>query len=314
MMKHRVLTILSLIAFVVAGASCERELFSPDDVGTLVVNSMLFVDKPFDDIYLYRAQSAETPFDPLKAAERGARVTIRTKTAAIQFREEPGAPGRYTWLGSAPPYVNTVEPETTYWLEIVTRSGETLTATTTTPPRLTVTDWVLLDDLGVTVERRLRTFAELDDSVYYAPENQLIYSEGLLEAWPDPVATAAYQAGIYSIDKDSDFVIDPEFLDEEDFEEFERNISSPPILPSETKIRLPWFAIYFEGRYKIKIFAIDKNWYDLVRSVPELSGGGGFGGNIGDDFERPIFQVDGGIGFFGSASMDSVGFYVHPRQ
>jgi hypothetical protein len=313
MMKHRILTILCLISLVVAGASCERELFSPDDVGTLVVNSMLFVDKPFGDIYLYRAQSAETAFNLLKAAERRARVTIYTETTVIQFREDPNLPGRYTWLGSVPPNLRIVEPETTYRLEVVTQSGQRLTATTTTPPRLAVTDWVLLDDRGMTVERRLRTFSELGDSVYYAPENQLIYSEGLLEAWPDPVATVAYQAGIYSLDKDSDFVIDPEFLEEEDFEEFERSISSPPILASETRIRLPWFAIYFEGRYKIKIFVIDKNWYDLVRSVPELSGGGGFGGNIGDDFERPIFQVNGGIGFFGSASMDSVGFYVHPR-
>ena len=66
----------------------------------------------------------------------------------------------------------------------------------------------------------------------------------------------------------------------------------------------------------IRIFALDENWYDLVRSSPELAGGRGavaFGGNLGDAFERPIFHVDGGIGLFGSASVDSGAFFVLPE-
>jgi hypothetical protein len=164
------------------------------------------------------------------------------------------------------------------------------------------------------VDRRLRTFAEIGDGVYTDPRNQLVYTEGLLEAWLTPVSAAGYQAGVYALDPDSGFVFDPAFLEDEDFEDFGPNIASPPILNSETEIRLPWFAIYYRGRYKVKIFALDRNWYDLARTVPELAGGGGgFGGNAGDDFERPIFHVLGGIGIFGSASMDSVGFTVHPR-
>jgi hypothetical protein len=201
-------------------------------------------------------------------------------------------------------------------LTVETASEEILTATTITPPRLEVADWVLLDEQGEHVLRTLQTFDDAGDSVYNQPENQLVYAEGLLEAWVNPVpAVVAYQAGIYSLDLDSSFAIDADFLDEEDYDEFERNISSPLILPSETTIRLPWFAIYFHGRYKIKIFAVDRNWYDLARSLPEFGGGGsGFGGNAGDDFTRPIFHVQGGIGLFGSASMDSVGFFVQPRR
>jgi hypothetical protein len=287
-------------------------LFAPADVNRLVVNAMLYVDKPFSEVYLYRTQSPEGGFVPVEAAESDAVISIVSDSATIEYREV--YPGVYYPVGSEPPVPNRVMPATTYRLEITTTAGERLTARTTTPHRVDVTDWVLLDNDGVGVRQRLRTFEELGDSVYAAPENQLTYSEGLLEAWVHPIPTVAFQAGIYSLDDSSDFVIDPEFLDDEDFDEFERNVASPPILASETNIRLPWFAIYFEGRYKIKIFAIDRNWYDLVRSVPELSGGGGFGGNAGDNFERPIFNVDGGIGFFGSAAMDSVGFYVHPRQ
>jgi hypothetical protein len=53
-----------------------------------------------------------------------------------------------------------------------------------------------------------------------------------------------------------------------------------------------------------------------VRSAPEISGAAGpvVGGNAGDGFERPIFHVEGGVGLFGSASVDSIGFVVLPQE
>ena len=58
------------------------------------------------------------------------------------------------------------------------------------------------------------------------------------------------------------------------------------------------------------IRALDKNWYDFVRTDPNSDGGEG-GGLIGEQFKRPVFNVDGGIGFFASAAVDSVGFTVN---
>ena len=79
------------------------------------------------------------------------------------------------------------------------------------------------------------------------------------------------------------------------------------------RVRLPWFGIYFEGRHHYKVYAVDRNWYDLVRTTPQTGGGLGFGGNAGDGVEPPIFHVEGGIGLFGSASVDSVGFFILPQ-
>lgn len=311
-MKKRVSYMCVIGAVLAASCSGDRELFSPDDVGVLGVFSMLYVDQRLPSVVLYRTQSPSEPFDPHRSAERGATVSVIANGVAIPCREV--RPGVYVPWGLIEPDTTLVRPEATYRLEVVARSGEQLTATTTTPPRTNVTEWVLLNGDATEVDRRLRDFAELGDEVYSAPENQLVYTEGLLEAWVEPVAAAGFQAGIYALDPDSGFVFDPDFLEDEDFDEFEPNVASPPILNSETEIRLPWFAIYFKGRYKIKIFTVDRNWYDLARTVPELAGGGGsFGGNAGDDFDRPIFHVDGGIGIFGSASMDSVGFTVLPR-
>ena len=76
--------------------------------------------------------------------------------------------------------------------------------------------------------------------------------------------------------------------------------------------RLPWFAVVFGGRHLFKLYALDQNWFDYTRS--SFEGGEAFeGGLAGDNFERPLFSIDGGLGLFGSASVDSVGFFVLPR-
>jgi hypothetical protein len=301
-----------MIVVALAGCEGERRLISPEDVGSLGVNAVMYVDQHFGPVQVYRAQQPTHRFNFGDAAERGATVTIWNEGVTVRYTETLG--GVYVPTTSEPPDHNRVRPSTTYRLEILATTGERLTATTTTPPRLEIREWVLLDAAGIAVQRQLGTYEEYGDQVYYAPENQLIYAEGLLEARVEPTAAAGYQVGVYSLDENSPLVIDPDFLSEEDLAEIEREIASPLILPSEVALRLPWFAIFFQNEYKIKVFAVDLNWYDLVRSVPELAGGGfGFGGNAGDDFDRPIFHVDGGIGLFGSAAMDSVGFFVHPR-
>ena len=114
------------------------------------------------------------------------------------------------------------------------------------------------------------------------------------------------------MDYGSDFVIDPDFFEEEDFEELERENYSPMFQGVDGSVRLPWFAIFFEGRYKIRVWATDRNWNDLVVSSPSFNQGAGFGGNAGDDFDRPVFHVEGGLGLFASASVDSVGFRILP--
>lgn len=304
-MTRHLITACFVLCAALAGCSEKRELFSPENVGTLVVDAVFIVDEPLPKIRLTRTQAPDKPFDFEAAAEGDATVTVRGEGLTFNYR----------WVYDSYVYgaARNVLPNTTYHLRIVTSRGEVVTASTTTPSRMEATEWVLLDDDGTSVRRRLQTFETMGDSVFNAPENQLLYADGLLEVRIEPGAATGYQVGLYSLDLDSDFVIDPEFLDEEDFEEFERNICSPPVLPDETAIRLPWFAIYFEGRYEVDLFAVDRNWYDLARSAPGFGGDGGLGGNIGDNFEKPIFHIDGGIGLFGSASVVRTGFYVHPR-
>jgi hypothetical protein len=289
-----------------------NELFAPEFLDMLVIDAVLIVDQEFPAVKLTRTLAPNEPFNPDTAGEVGAFINIAREGQSVTYRDVPDRPGVYVTL---PGYF--IEPETEYRLTVTTR-GETLTASTVTPARFTVDEWVLLDPSGTTELRTLQTFAAAGDSVYFRPENQLRYAEGLLEARFAPggaeqFAAFGYQLALFSIDPDSDYVIDPPFFEEDDFEDLPRQGSSPILLVEEGRVRLPWFGIYFEGRHKYKTFVLDRNWYDLVRSTPQTDGGLGFGGNAGDIQDNPIFRVEGGIGLFGSAAVDSVGFFVLPE-
>ena len=175
---------------------------------------------------------------------------------------------------------------------------------------------MLLDETTLEVVRVLKKYE--DSTVFSVPENRVSYQTGFLEARFDPLPVSGYHLAIESLDLGSDFVIDSDLVGEGDRLDYERYGSSPALAAPDGNLRLPWFAVAFAGPYVMRIYAVDKNWFDLIRSVPEFFQDDDDralqpGGLAGDNFERPLFHVDGGIGIFGSASVDSVGFVVLPR-
>ena len=76
------------------------------------------------------------------------------------------------------------------------------------------------------------------------------------------------------------------------------------------ELYLPWAGIYYAGRYKVTLFAVDQNWFDLVRTDNVDAERGS--GEAGQSFQRPLFHVENGIGLFASATVDSFGFSVRP--
>lgn len=304
---------------VLGGCAANRdtsELFDPSAVGTLVVDAVLIVDQPMPTLFVRTILAPDVPYSPAAAAVHGAQVVIRQGSTEFVYEEETlgsAEVGLYRLSAEAP----LVAPNTTYDLEVVVPDGRRVTASTTTPDRFHVSDWVLLDENSLDLVRNFRTFEELGDSVYAAPENQAVYLDGLLEARFAPGPNLKrYHVGILSLDLDSDYVIDGDFLEDDDFEDFDRASSSPALEATDGFVRLPWLAIYYAGRHKIRVYAVDQNWFDLARSSPELIGdtGPNVGGNAGDDFERPIFHVEGGVGLFGAGAVDSIGFTILPRE
>ena len=71
---------------------------------------------------------------------------------------------------------------------------------------------------------------------------------------------------------------------------------------------------FFDKILNLKIISKPYQTNFAIRYLPKMSNSdenwGGFGGNTGDNFEKPFFHIEGGIGLFGSAAMNEVGFTV----
>ena len=89
-------------------------------------------------------------------------------------------PTRYTRPLFATTRGPQVEALTEYQLEVEVEE-KNVRASTTTPDRMRVRQAVLLDEDTQEIMRTLKSFAEVGDEVYTAPENQLIHLEGLIE-------------------------------------------------------------------------------------------------------------------------------------
>lgn len=308
-MKYVVLAVGCLM--LLAGCEAERDpssLFGPDASGVLVVDALLIVDQPLPRVLVSETVNANVRYSERWAGVGDAEVVI-TQGGQTFLYSLGSSSGSYM----PPPNAPLVVPNTTYHLRVQSR-GREATAQTITPGRLDIREAALLDDETLEVIRPLKRYE--DGNV---EENRVVYQDGLLEMRFDPLPVSGYHIAIENLDPESDFVIYSDLIDDEDEQaEFERYGSSPAFEAADGIVRFPWFAVAYAGPHVIRIYAVDKNWFDLIRSVPEFyqdDEGNAFqpGGLAGDNFERPLFHVDGGIGIFGSASVDSVGFVVLPR-
>ncbi len=299
------------VLLILAGCAAERdsgELFGPVAESMLVVDALLLVDQGLPPVYVRRSLAPDQTYSRQVAAVAGARVQVLQGEQVYDYRADPDSAGLYWPPDGAP----RVMENTQYRLQVEV-DGHQVRGQTTTPARLRIRESVLVDEETLEVVRSLKSFAEAGEGVYGAPENQLVYLDDLLEARIDTVDVQAYQIALFSLDPESDFVITADFLEDDDFEEFEREGASPPLAVQDGIVRLPWFAVAFQGCYLVKIYALDHNWFEYARSSPDENEGGFAGGLAGDNFERPLFQLEGGIGLFGSASVDSLGFFVLPQ-
>ena len=283
-----------------------EDLFGPGEDNVIVVDAILIVDAPLPPVDLRRTIAPGLLYSAAGTALTGALVTILQGDSVYEYLPDPLFPGRYLPSAGAPP----VEPSTSYELLVDTDGEPQVRSTTRTPPRVRVTEFVLLDDDLEEVLQHLRLFAEIGDEVYTSPENQLEFTVGALEVRIQLDGSAAsYQFGINNLESTSPLLFDSDFVDDEDG--LERTETSPLLRLDEAALYLPWEGMYYAGRQKVKLFAVDRNWFDLVRtdnvdSERET-------GEAGQGFQRPLFNVENGIGLFASASVDSIGFFVRRK-
>ena len=283
------------------------ELFGPSEADLPVVDAVLIVDAPLPPVVLRRTVAPGRSYSAAATLLEGATVSIHSDDAVFAYRPDPVRAGNYLPPADAP----VVEPSRRYELRVGTEEGLEVRAQTQTPARIRIDELWLLDDDLETELRRLKLFAEVGDGVYEAEENRLEYDKGALAArFQDEGTALSYQVRVANLEQDSPLLFDDDwFEDLEDFE-FERLETLPLLSLEDGELYLPWDGIYYAGRYKIKLFAVDQNWFDLVRTDnldAERSSG-----EAGQSFQRPFFHVENGIGLFASAAVDSFGFSVRP--
>ena len=265
-----------------AGDRNPASLFGPAENVTVVVDAVLYVDRPLPEILVTRTRAANIAFVEEAVAVNDAEVTVLQGLAEYRY-VSVGHGGRYL----PPPGSPKVRPDTEYRLR-VDALGREVRGVTVTPGRISLDEITILEETSMEIIRRLEPES--------TRRNQVAYREGLIEIRFEPLDVEAYQV----------IVLEGEPDDEG---------SSPPLEARDGRLRLPWFAIGSSGEHQVEVYALDRNLFDFLRSV-EASGQNafGFGSLAGDTFERPVFNVDGGIGVFGSASLDTFGFVVLPRD
>lgn len=313
-MLPRCLLLLALIPLLSCQApgplAADRDpagLFGPSEADLPVVDAVLIVDAPLPPVVLRRTVAPGRSYSAAATLLEGATVSIHSDDAVFAYRPDPVRAGNYLPPDDAP----VVEPSRRYELRVGTEEGLAVRAQTQTPARIRIDElWLLADDLETEL-RRLKLFAEIGDGVYEAEENRLEYDKGALAArFQDEGVALSYQVRVANLEDSSPLLFDDDwFEDLEDFE-FERLETLPLLSLEDSELYLPWDGIYYAGRYKIKLFAVDQNWFDLVRTDnldAERSSG-----EAGQSFQRPLFHVENGIGLFASAAVDSFGFSVRP--
>lgn len=305
-----------LLACGCSGERYPNSLLAPNGDGTIVVDARLIVGQHIPEIVLRTTRSPGSIYSRYDAALLGAEVFITSSlgdTAYYMVYDR----GIYVPYKGTGPSVTPIRPNTTYYLHVLAPDGRVVTAETTTPDSFHVSEWLLRDDVTLAVRRRLAVPSEFtvdDDSVFIVDSNQLTYQDGIVEARFDRGHAIAFQMALFNLESDSPLLFDADFLSEADKETLDRENASPPIDAPDGFARLPWLAVWYQGRHRFVVYSLDRNWDDLARSTRfEGPGNLGFGSNAGDDFERPLFHIEGGIGLFGSAAMDETGFTVWPR-
>ena len=282
------------------------ELFGAAEENLIVVDAILIVDAPLPPIFLRRTTNPGASHATAETALRGARVAIHSDDAVFDYRPDADAAGRYLPPDGAP----AIEPDRVYELHIDT-GADSVRATTRTPQRLRIAEVLRFAQDPEQKEYRemgnLRLFAEIGDQVYQARENQLEYPWGVLEIRLEDGGGASYQYTASNLEHFSPLLFGNEFFAQEDLE---RGVISPLLSADDGAIYLSQLGIYYAGRQKVKLYAIDQNWFDLERTdnVDAESSSG----EAGQSFQRPLFHIENGIGLFASAAVDSLGFFVRP--
>jgi hypothetical protein len=268
--------LLAAVAGGLAAAGCGGDTSGPPTADEIVVFGYLYVGEPLDAsraIRVSRVQPIDDVYDPETAAVDGALVTLSVD-GGVEESLEPVAPGAYA------DSTIVIRPRSTYRLRVEIPGDRVVTASTTTPPAISVTGGPPETPESVrheTLQDEYPVFVACDE-----PRQVLLTDVYCREEWQDAVF-------IYPIGpEDGPADYDEYGGDNDEPRHIFAYFEADDVIQEAGLYRIDFYGamMAFYGEYDVLVSAIDANTYAwLYRDRPEENSG-----------------VQGGLGVFGSAS------------
>mgnify|MGYP000566128356 CR=1 FL=1 len=265
-----------------------------------VVESYLVVDRPLPEVRLSHTVAADQSysFESTTVSDADLSVALLTKQGEVEERimYSEDSVGVYV-----PDETHVVQPRRTYRLRAEIDANHTVTATTTVP-------------------NSYRLTGNVPDSIQYQSPEQIVVT-----LTPDDPDTLSRQKQFvfnlispeYRTAQPTPFYADQLEDDESNRADFRNNSSGLvnegnfTVHPDGSiDIKLPWIGFAYYGPNRIVTNSIDENLYDFIRSQGVQTGGSTLSPG---EIPNVIYNVEGGIGVFGSIASDTVQTYLLAR-
>ncbi|WP_440999205.1 DUF4249 family protein [Fodinibius sp. SL11] len=287
--------LITILSFLVVLAGCD--LYEQDEYQEYyVVESYLVANGSLQQVRL----STTNPIDETYRFEdntvSGAEVEIQRlnpdSSVAARYQYQQQQPGIYTPANNV-----TIQAEQLYRLFITTQDGEEITSITYVPGNFQVVNE--LEPTYVYQSKKQVELTTTPSSYITDRQTYFVFTINSLESSPDNL-TPFYADQVDDDETDiEEFYVNSSGIVNEG--NFERNSDGT------ISLRLPWLGVAFYGSNNIIVNAIDDNFYDFLRSHDTQSGGTTLSPG---EIQNIRYNVNGGIGIFGSMASDSNTTYI----
>ena len=271
---HSIIAALLFAALLIAIAinGCSEPSYPSEYSNQVVVQGYLMAYQPIDSIVVRRTGRIDEYITSAGLAIKGATVIVSGNGIADTLKEMAGFPGYYTSVRTPR---NIIQAKATYSLYVRVPDGRTVTAQTTVPD----------------------TFHIIDKDRF---PRVIHYRNGLYSIdWTSSNTYSDYITSVTSVDLSVQNPIPSNFGDNET----KPNRTSYGFNYIEkTHAEIPWFTFNYYGETALSVIAVDENYYSFIR---QLEGGG-------TDIKEIKYNVNGGLGVFGSGALDSLHVTLQP--
>ena len=282
--------LIPIITILIILSGCE--LYEQDEYQEYyVVESYLVANDDLQQVRLSTTSPIEETYSFKDNTVSGASVEIQKlhsdSTVADQYQYMQQQPGIYIPVDST-----TIEAKQLYRLKATTQDGHEITSITYVPG-----DFRTLSELEPSYTYQDTQQVELTvEPSYYITERQtyFVFTVNTLEpSFNNLTPFYADQVDDEDTDIEEFYINSSGIVNEGNFESNDKTIT----------LSLPWIGVAFYGSNNIIVNAIDDNLYDFLRSHGTQGGGTTLSPG---EIQNIRYNVDGGIGIFGSMASDTV--------